>query len=238
MSIVRKIAAFLSESAIQIAAGAIIFLVFGAAALISVPILAISWLLIFICKSRINLKRVKEHELKDAISALRIIERDINLGASLISSLHKAFNAVPGRELRSFLNSLYARSVRGERPDNAMISSVSGLKSNEVKDAMLGIANAYSSSGSVQAAIRSGISKLEGFRDDKLSSEAASMSRNSMAVMVLGTILPSMAIFTFVGYSMLYYSASMLIMFSTALLVVVPAVYSTLKLKMVGFYAY
>jgi hypothetical protein len=238
MRFLTNISKFIIGSLIQIAAAVALFLVFGAAALLAVPVLAISWLLIYACKLLINQSKIIEYELKDAIAALHIMEWRINLGSNFIKSIDRAINALPEREFKRFLNKVYARSVNGQHPQSAITASLKELKSNEVKDAMLGIANAYLNSGKVQSAIRNSIVKLENTREIKQAYHSASVSRYSMAIMVSGAILPSISIFAFIGYSLLYYSASMLIIFSTFLLTVIPSVYSVLNLKLVSLYAY
>jgi hypothetical protein len=226
------------NSLIQIAAGIALFLVFGDAALLALPVLVLSWLLIFIVKLQIKQDKIREYELKDAISALHVIEWRVNQGSSFIKSLERSINTLPEREFKRFLNKVYVRSLRGEHPHAAIIAPLKELKSNDVRDVVSGISNAYLNSGRVKAALRNSIVRLENIREIKQTYETASISRYLIAIMVSGAILPSMAIFAFVGYSLLYYSASMLIIFSTFILSVIPSIYSVLNLKMVNLYAH
>jgi len=55
--------------------------------------------------------------------------------------------------------------------------------------------------------------------------------------MALSAVLPSFAVFAFVGYSMVYYSAYMPFLLFTLMLILLPDLYALLRIHIAGVYA-
>lgn len=177
-------------------------------------------------------RRRKDTEIKELSSAIGL------LGSRMKSAkipLFSGMSEVAHRSNRdtavskAFLR-LRERMHFGQDLKSAICSDSS--LSREASDILKPIGYEYSKTGNILNPLRAAHDRLS--REFLIKRERAigSTQRYLVISMVLSTILPSLTVFAFVGYSILSYSESQFLLFSTVLLSVLPGASSIIRMRL------
>ncbi len=177
-------------------------------------------------------KRKKDAEIKELSSAIGLLgSRMKDSRMPLFSGMNEVACRGNGNTTISkvFLR-LKERMCFGQDFGSAICSEKS--LSSEVSDILTPVGYEYSKTGNILNPLKTAHSRLS--RDFLIKRERAigSNQRYLIISMVFSTILPSLAVFAFVGYSILSYSESQFLLFSTVLLSVLPGASSIIRMRL------
>lgn len=221
-----------------IAAGIVLLLVFGAVSMIVLPILALASLALMFYKRKIGADNLYKYEIRESAKALRAIHGSLRKGVNVIRSIEEAAQSVAkGSSVGDLLLSIRQRILLGQDLSGAAAAEAAKHAKNSVVAEALGpLRKEYDAVGSVNESAASSAISLEKRGAELRANEDGRLPRYLIMAMVASTILPSMATFAFVGYSILYYSSIFLMLYCAVLLGVLPNLYSAVRLKLSGLY--
>lgn len=168
-------------------------------------------------------------------SALGSIYNDANLrNLSLGAAISNAMKKIPVQSCAGKAMALLLRSIKSgsDMADALALASVSGSKS--VSEALLMLSSEFSRKSDSLHAIKTASDRLSSRIAVENEKSSGAQQRNLTISMAASTVLPSFALFAFVGYSILNYSAAKLALFSALMLVVIPGMYSMIRSNMSG----
>ena len=160
-------------------------------------------------------------------------------GKSTYSSMEGALRSLrssAGSKVRKTIREIRMRLISGQDLGQA-IASTCGNKDDAASTALRAVGREYQKSYDAGSAIKNVYTQM--WKSQSLSREKAygSLQKYLTISMALSAVLPSFVVFAFVGYSMVYYSALLLSIFCIMMLVVLPSLYTLLKMHIAGVYA-
>ena len=149
----------------------------------------------------------------------------INSGYGIVPAMRSALAAFPpeGASYRAFFEAL-ALSETGTAPDEAFAEVASRQKDRAISSALLAVAKSLSDSGERGFGI-AGEAAASKSRASVKRGES-SFQKASVVAVFSGSVLPTIAAFAFIGYSIVGSGGSMLLAMPLALDAALPAVYS------------
>ncbi|HVA82760.1 MAG TPA: hypothetical protein VNF06_01190 [Candidatus Aquilonibacter sp.] len=162
------------------------------------------------------LERKDENNLLDSLKQIFYYGSS---GSSLLNLLTLVSETATAKKVRLGMIRVRARMRLGED----FFSSMSDVFPKELSAFQLSISN---SSESVLEQISRTLHLYDQSREEEGSTSLDSLQRGSTINMFLSTLLPSFALFTFVGGSILSQGAPNLILFSALLLILIPLLYA------------
>ncbi|MCL4389700.1 hypothetical protein M1397_03810 [Candidatus Marsarchaeota archaeon] len=219
-------------------ASAILLLMFGMVALLAIPFVALSGILALLCRNRIESKEADATEVRQTAASLAYIKEEVAAGRDTFNAISVAALASPEGVVKDLLSGISRRIAAGEDFGTAANAEAESIKIREIREAFSNMANEYSISGRLEEAARSSVIALDGALNGLRSSKKSSLNRYTVLSVVAAAVLPGMATFAFVGYSLLYYSATVLLLFCMFMLSVMPSFYSVINVKLASLYGY
>ncbi len=221
----------------SIAACTVLLIVFGPLSVLMFPMILVASFALLLYKKRIKAGELRKHELRESAKAMRAIHGSISKGMNIAGSIEKAARSVEGSGISSVLVSLKQRILLGQdlaRAADAEASKNASWRASA--GAFEPLQREYAAIGSVGASASNSAIALEKRYAEIRTNEDGRLPRYLIIGMVSSTVLPSMATFAFVGYSILYYSAIFLLLYCAIMLGVLPNVYSAVRMKLSGLY--
>lgn len=222
----------------SIAAGVVLFLVFGPVSLVMFPVIALAYLAFAVYKRGIKSAGALKREIKESEKAMRAIHSNVEAGTCLVESIGRAVRvAADGSAIGKALASVKERILLGQGLREAINAEAPRHCSyGIVADALAPLEFEYGATGGVSGSAANSAAALEKRHREIKENEGGRLPRYLIMSMVSSAVLPSMATFAFVGYSILYYSAIFLMLYCTVLLGVFPNIYSAFRMKISGLY--
>ncbi|MDE1868954.1 MAG: hypothetical protein KGH60_03250 [Candidatus Micrarchaeota archaeon] len=190
--------------------------------------------LVLYISERLRLSKAKEGiEAEQLVMALTSIYSDVSarnlaMGSAIGNAIKKA---EPGSATRKALGAI-ADSIGSGSMMHEALQHASASRSRNVSTAMSSLASEYSKSEDSLQAIKTLAQRLSCNISEADEKAAGAQQRNITMSMAVSTVLPSFALFAFVGYSIVNYSAAKLSLFSALMLVVIPGIYSMIRSAM------
>ncbi len=222
----------------SIAAGAVLLIVFGPVSLAMFPVIAVASLALVAYKRGIKAGSALKREIKESANAMRLAHSGAAKGICLTESIERAVrSAAGGSGIRKLLTRVKERTIFGQALPEAISAEASRNHDYPIAiGALAPLALEYSATGSVNGSAAGSAVALEKRYNEIKENENGRLPRYLIMGMVSSAVLPSMATFAFVGYSILYYSATFLMLYCTVLLGVFPNIYSAFRMKVSGLY--
>ncbi len=221
-SAIRGIAArnsvpFLAASIVVVAAGGVLAL--PALLMVSAAFLGTVW---FCYASHARLSDARES--RDAAALMGRLHAGISSGAGPLASVMRSAVQEEGCQWEGAkaICRIRGRMLLGQMLDDSIAHEpVAGNRS--VAEAVERIGTEYSAKGEVHRSPGESFRSIES--RIRLDSEHAlgAIHKYLVAGMVSNTVVPSMAVFAFVGYSIFYYSQAQFVLFAVVLLALLPA---------------
>jgi hypothetical protein len=191
--------------------------------------------------SELRLERKLEYasDLNDALFALHLVYMEMRYGGkSLYAGMEEAARGVHdrvGMNVYRIFDEMKGRLLMGQDLGQAVQSSCRG--EGAAQAAWRAIGREYLKDFDAASSIKCVCDRL--LREQALNKEKAcgSLQKYLTMSMALSAVVPSFMVFVFVGYSMVYYSASILAIFSVMMLMVLPRAYALLRIHIAGTYA-
>jgi hypothetical protein len=209
-------------------------------ALLAVPVGATLAMIVSIYELKLAAKLDRSSELNDTLFALHSIYCDLKYSGKSLSTgignaaagLHDSVNG----NVRGALDEIGKRLTAGQDLGLAIGSACRG-KSGASSDALRAVGKEYSKGLDPASAVKNVYARLK--EEQSIGREKAygSLQKYLTMSMALSAVLPSFVVFAFVGYSMVYFSASMLYVFAIVMLMVLPRIYALLRIHIAGIYA-
>lgn len=215
-----------------------LFAVVGWQAVLALPAAVLSYLAIRHYDLSLGHAASSRSEAEQFAQFLSSVHRETTvLSRPLIRSVALSHSKLPDGKIKSSLADLQARMRLGQRFEEAI--NTLGLEDRYSREAVQGLRSEGLGDGlgdRLGYALKRWSSNMaEGMR---LADETASGSLHRYLVvsMVSTTILPSLAVFAFVGYSVLNYSLPYLLVFGAMLLYALPSVSAVVNMKVNSLY--
>jgi Flp pilus assembly protein TadB len=209
-------------------------------ALLAVPVGAALAMIVSVFELRLKDRLDRASELNDTLFALHTIHSDIkysgkSLGASIGDAEAELRDRVGGN-VHSTLGEIGKRLTAGQDLSQAIESACRG-KSDAASEALRAVGREYSKGIDPASAVGNVYARLRDEQSMDREKAYGSLQKYLTMGMALSAVLPSFVVFAFVGYSMVYFSASLLYAFSIVMLMVLPRVYALLRIHVAGMYA-
>ncbi|MEM0202263.1 MAG: hypothetical protein QXR73_03740, partial [Candidatus Micrarchaeaceae archaeon] len=200
----------------------------GALLLLAIAVGMPMLLLATIAETRITERSERERE-RGAIAAMfKLIYISMRFGRkSLLASLgsfEKMFGS--GTHIGSLLRELQQRLMLGQKPSEAIyaLHADRGMGSE-----LSGIAESYAESGSTIVPFKTLSEKLQNEQKYAASRKEGSLQKYLTLSMLASSVIPSFALFSFVGYSMLAPSGASSFAFMLLITIPIPLAYSVIR---------
>ena len=222
------------------AAVLIVYHVSGLAnALLAIPIGSMLALAATVCELRLR-KRLNElTELDETLSALHAVYMDVKCsGRSVHSGVEHAASSLNGKactEVSKTFDEIRRKMLLGQDFGQA-INSSSGSKS-AASAALRSVGNEYAKGLDAASAVKNVYNRIWKSRMLEREKAQGALQKYMTISMAFSAVVPSFVVFAFIGYSMVYYSDTLLFAFSLAMLFVIPGIYAMLRMRLVGIYA-
>lgn len=204
----------------------------GAKAILIIPVIFAVSLAVASYSDLTARRKEKEADLKELSSTVGLLgSRMRDAKTSLFSGILDAAGKAGGTtKVSALLLKLRKRMLFGQDLETAIYSEDEG--GSWIAGILKPIGREYSKTGSIADPLKTAHNRLS--RDSKVKMERAigSNQRYLVISMVFSTILPSLAIFAFVGYSILSYSDTLFLLFSAVLLSVLPGASVVIRLRL------
>lgn len=207
-----------------------LFYVAGLESVFAIPILMVCFLIVFCFDYKMFESANEKRENVSFASLLGVLYTNITanampFSASLASALQKSTS-----EAREALSEIVRRNSLGQDFSTAF-QQCNKPKNKKVNNALSILEKEYKAKIEIRHSLKSAANAINA--DALLDREKAAGALNKYVIlgMVCSTILPSLATFGFVGYSILYPPTEILLPFSMLLLVVFPASYLIVRAK-------
>ncbi len=158
-------------------------------------------------------------------------------GKSLLSSMNDALTAMDRRACADVYNMLFLvhkKLLLGAQLDEAIASTCTGT--GHACAALSDVGREYAKGREPTLAIKNAYNRLYNAIKLEDAGNAGKLQKYMTVSMALGTVLPSFAMFAFTGYSMVYYSPTLLSMFGVAMMVLMPNIFALVKAHAAGLY--
>ena len=231
---VKKMERHLAHAVPALATVLTLFVVVGWQAVLALPIAALSYLLIGYVAHGHQRAASNRTEAEQVSQFLFSTYREVTmLSRPLLHALTLSHTRLQESAAKSSLVVLLARMRLGQRFDEA-IGSVQ-LSGPSSRTALRGL-NTLRNSSEIADNLKQGYSNIT--EDSNLAYEmaAGSLHRYLVVSMVCTTILPSLAIFAFIGYSVLNYSLPYMFAFGVMLLCALPSISAVVNMKVDSLY--
>ena len=164
-----------------------------------------------------------------------LVQEGINSGFGIIPAMRTALAAFPkeGASYSSFFEAL-ALSETGTAPDEAFAEVASRQKDRALAAALLSLAGTLSASGEKGFGIEG--EAIASKSRDSIRRGESSFQRGSVFAVFSGSVLPTIAAFAFIGYSIVSSGGSTLLAMPLALDAALPVLYSVSLMLMNKFY--
>ena len=209
-------------------------------ALLVVSVGSVLAAVVSISELRLNQKLDYASELSDAFFVLHLMHTDMRYGGKplhfAIGSAARSISSSAGSKMRGIVDEIGARLALGQDFGQAITTTCNG-KEDAASAAMLAVCKEYQKSFDAASAIKNVYVRLWKSRSLSMEKGYGSLQKYLTISMALSAVLPSFAVFAFVGYSMVYYSTALLSGFMITMLVVLPDLYALLKMHIAGVYA-
>lgn len=217
---------------------AVLVPMFGAISLISLPIIASGFIAFYFFKIRAHAAASMKKDMAQAASSLREIVSKMALGGTLAESLSSASSAAKfDGHVKSVLARLSKRLACGQDLGRAISAETWRIRRNgRLLASFSSLGEEYRLGGSIRRAAQSASISLKGYLDEAKENDSGKLQRYLIAATVASTIVPSILTFAFVGYSILYYSGLLLLLYSSIMLGILPCAYGIARIKLVGVY--
>ncbi len=187
----------------------------------------------FLATLYLEARSARNKKLDSTMSALvsslqRIKTLLINSKLPVRTVIGRIASSTSDKELASVLVEVRYRMRAGQ--DFALAVRSSEIPNAVIRNALLQIAEAYSSNFDVVLAFKDAYYSLQNAYLDKMEKFYSSIQKYTSLSMVAGTIVPSFALFSIVGYSILNTSAADTFFPVILFVVVLPFAFSSLKL--------
>ncbi len=187
----------------------------------------------FLATLYLEARSASNKKLDGTMSALisslqRIKTLLLNSKLPIRAALLRVASSTSDRELASVLFEVRYRLHAGQ--DFALAVRSSHISNVAIRNALLQIAEAYSSNFDVVLAFKDAYYSLQSAYLDKMEKFYSSIQKYTSLSMVSGTIVPSFALFSIVGYSILNTSAADTFFPILLFVVILPFAFSSLKL--------
>ncbi|MGC8538098.1 MAG: hypothetical protein ACP5MZ_03925 [Candidatus Micrarchaeia archaeon] len=154
------------------------------------------------------------------------------LHKSMLASLERAIDMLDRGNMRNKMSTARNMIACGEDANSAIGSQLSTQGIRKRADTKYVRVLSYLNGKDFGAGIADVHRELVAERNLNMSVAYGSLQKYLSANMLFGTILPSMAMFGFVGYSLINYSNMVMFLLIFAMLVVIPAAYAVLQNKL------
>ncbi len=204
------------------------FVAVGIDAMLALPVIAMSFAIVLKIKLVLRRRKQSEKDFNDAISAFKTMHHKVGKGMPFASSISDVFSKMGSSAVGRALNAARERILLGQLNGDAILEECAKLE-GDVSEALcrLGVSH----TDQMQGKLIEVANEMERKRATKAEVGASALNKYLLLSTVANTILPSLAIFAFVGYSILYYSAPSLLGFSLLLLLVFPTISSLIRAK-------
>ncbi len=181
-------------------------------------------------------KRNSRFATTEFLRTLHRIKSDMLLSRTFSSCLSRADSRSKRGLLESAFLQLHTR-MRFGQDFNEAVSCVRALGKREL-DLLKRLSEEYNKNMDMYLAVKHIYDLLFKDRLELIEKSYASLQKYSSASMVSGTIVPSFFLFAFIGYSLMQGSATQLLAFAVAFLVVLPALFSTVRMLQADLYEF
>lgn len=209
-------------------------------ALLAVPVGSALAAVVSLSELRLKGKLDRASELNDTMFALHMLHGDIRYsGKSLCAGLGNAASELRDRAggvVRGALNEINNRLAAGQDLGQAIESACRG-KEDAASAALSAVGREYSKGLDPASAVKNVYVRLRNEQSIGRERAYGSLQKYLTMSMALSAVLPSFVLFAFIGYSMVYFSAAMLYVFSIVMLMVLPRLYALLRIHIAGIYA-
>ncbi|MCL4374037.1 MAG: hypothetical protein M1360_04415 [Candidatus Marsarchaeota archaeon] len=213
------------------------FLAFGEAPLLFASAIVLSSTTVAtIAESRAMARAAEEKERGNLASALELVYMNMRYGKKSLLASIKSYSATFGGEAQGrILKELWARLNLGQKLPEALkaIRSKGALKA-----ALDNLSDTCATSSSAIDSIRSFSRRLHNEHSYEASKRGGALQKYLTLSMIVSSVLPSFAMFSFVGYSILEPSKAQSLVFMLLITVPLPLAYSVIKARIDEIYDY
>jgi Flp pilus assembly protein TadB len=189
---------------------------------------------------RLRISELRKRETLLLLSALEKLRTGINGNLPFAASLASAVEILPdGSAVKAALDKASRRIELGIEPEGAVADAFAETPLGAAVIApMLNIAKNYSNGSGIGVVIDGEIDRLESTIEERKEADSGALGRYLVLSMVTSTIIPSLAMFSFVGYSILESASASIGLFAIVILAIIPSSYAAVRAKVADVYAW
>lgn len=181
---------------------------------------------------------LKKRETLLLVSALKKLGYEIGTHVPFTAALDSTIWHLPkDSAVRDFLSSIRNRLALGAMPEEAFSSSTNGVDVS-ISGPIGKVVKSYGYGADTGITIAGEVQMLENRIEERKEVESGALGRYLVLSMVASTIVPSLAMFAFVGYSILESASTSIGLFDIVLLAAVPSFYAAVRAKVADIYAW
>lgn len=209
-------------------------------ALIALSIGFASASVVSVYELRLRRKLDYTSELNETLFALHLVYMDLGYGGkSLTASMESAVSGMRDRSnkrVRMTFEEIRKRLQTGQDLGQA-VQSTCNKRTDAASAALCAIGKEYQKGSDALSSVKGTYDRILKEQELKKECTYGSLQKYLTMCMALGTVLPSFAVFAFVGYSMVYYSAYVPFLLFMLMLIFLPDFYALLRIHIAGVYA-